>query len=89
MALDEFAQKNKFCTFGLVKKYLAEIAEDNLFGKSIMTCATCHEVHNKENAIQDTYANNNGNTHTTRTAPNYFLYAKETSSLICLSCHIK
>jgi hypothetical protein len=65
---------------------------DNLYGGDIMTCATCHEVHNKENATQDDYLG--GKTHPdgiggTQSAPNYFLYAKQTESLICLSCHIK
>jgi len=36
MALDEFAHKNKFCAFGLVKKHQAEIAEDNIFDKDII-----------------------------------------------------
>lgn len=52
-----------------------------LFNGSILTCATCHEVHNKENAVQDAAV--------TGATPNYFLYAKEKESLICLSCHIK
>jgi len=60
---------------------------DNLYGGSIMTCATCHEVHNKENAVQDNFNGKNGSDSTK--APNYFLYAKETNSLICLSCHVK
>jgi hypothetical protein len=73
--------------------------KDNLYGGNIMTCATCHEVHNKENATQDDYTINGaaggGLTANpavmtvTQTAPNYFLYAKQTNSLICLSCHIK
>lgn len=60
---------------------------DNLFGGNIMTCATCHEVHNKENVLQDKYNGLNGSNSANR--PNYFLYAKQTDSLICLSCHIK
>jgi len=59
---------------------------DNLYNGRIMTCASCHEVHNKENATQDNYIN--GSKKGTE-APNYFLYAKETNSLICLSCHVK
>jgi hypothetical protein len=75
---------------------------DNLYGGTIMTCATCHEVHNKENATQDDYLSGKsyatgltgtdvfGKTNLeTQKAPNYFLYAKQTESLICLSCHIK
>jgi hypothetical protein len=76
-----------------------KIIKDNLYGGNIMTCATCHEVHNKENATQDAYtlsanagaglAANPTVMGVTQTAPNYFLYAKQTNSLICLSCHIK
>ena len=69
-----------------------KIIADNLYGGNIMTCATCHEVHNKENATQSPYAG--GITFPDgfggqQTAPNYFLYAKEDKSLICLSCHVK
>jgi hypothetical protein len=51
--------------------------KDTLYG-GWMTCATCHEVHNTINAVP------NG-TH----SYNYFLYAKEEGSAICLSCHVK
>ena len=54
---------------------------DVLYQGDIMTCATCHEVHNKENVVQDVG--------TDGSQPNYLLYAKETDSLICLSCHLK
>ena len=53
-----------------------------LYNNSIMTCATCHEVHNKENATQQAALAG-------QATPNYFLYAQEQQSLICLSCHIK
>jgi len=63
---------------------------DNLYNGSILTCATCNEVHNKENVVQDTYKFSPVVTpFGTQTRPNYFLYAKETNSLICLSCHVK
>jgi len=45
-------------------------------GKGIMTCATCHDVHNKIN--QDD-----------ATATNYLLLAPNSGSKLCLSCHIK
>jgi hypothetical protein len=61
--------------------------KDTLFGGNIMTCASCHEVHNKENATQEAFTGVNGSD--TTKAPNYFLYAKEANSLICLSCHVK
>lgn len=43
-----------------------------------MTCASCHDVHNTVNAKP-----NAGNSY------NYFLYAKQEGSAICLSCHVK
>ncbi len=43
----------------------------------IMTCATCHEVHNKDNVADA------ANTY------NYFLYAQQKDSAICTSCHDK
>ena len=56
---------------------------DVLYNGVTMTCASCHEVHNKDNVAP-----------TTNLAPgpaqnNYLLWADETSSMICLSCHIK
>ena len=76
----------------VVRSATGKKISDNLYGGTIMTCATCHEVHNKENATQDaykrgeSYPNGLGGT---QTAPNYFLYARQTESLICLSCHVK
>lgn len=55
--------------------------EDVLFQGSIMTCATCHEVHNKDNVAPSVQ-----NDAVTR---NYFLWADENQSLICISCHVK
>jgi hypothetical protein len=51
--------------------------QDTLYG-GYMTCATCHDVHNSVNAKPDA-----GHSY------NYFLYAKEEGSAICLSCHKK
>ncbi len=45
-------------------------------GKQIMTCATCHDVHNKKNVDA---AN----------ATNYLLLSPNLDSQICLTCHIK
>ncbi|OGU09783.1 MAG: hypothetical protein A2075_16980 [Geobacteraceae bacterium GWC2_58_44] len=69
----------------------SKLIADNLYGGSIMTCATCHEVHNKENATQDNYLDGRSINvlNQAQKAPNYFLYARQTESLICLSCHIK
>jgi hypothetical protein len=68
-------------TYNVVTRAVSRIIEDVLYGGEIMTCASCHEVHNKENIIQ--LMGSNGVT------PNYFLYARLDQSLICLSCHIK
>ena len=43
-----------------------------------VTCASCHDVHNTLNAVPSA-----GHSY------NYFLYAKEEGSAICLSCHVK
>lgn len=53
-----------------------------LFNGDIFTCASCHEVHNKENVV-------NTPPDGVTAAPNFFLYAPEEKSLICLSCHNK
>jgi hypothetical protein len=68
-------------TYNLVTRAGGRMIQDVLYGGEIMTCASCHEVHNKENVVQ--LIGTNGIT------PNYFLYAQEDQSLICLSCHIK
>jgi hypothetical protein len=56
--------------------------QSTLYKSTYMTCATCHEVHNKENAAQAPATDGSE-------TPNYFIYAKEQYSLICLSCHVK
>lgn len=50
--------------------------KDQLWGGNIMTCATCHDVHNKDN----TNGGANGN---------YFVYAPQKDSALCLTCHDK
>jgi hypothetical protein len=50
----------------------------NTLYNGFFTCASCHDVHNTQNAKPDAGHNYN-----------YFLYAKEEGSAICLSCHIK
>ncbi|WP_225911685.1 cytochrome c3 family protein [Desulfuromonas versatilis] len=52
--------------------------EDVLLYGDIMTCATCHDVHNKDNA-------NN----TAAPGRNYFVYAPQDNSALCLTCHNK
>lgn len=65
--------------------YLGNIAlkiRDRLYvgseGKPIMTCATCHDVHNKKN-VDGTGVG----------IVNYLLLSPNTDSQICLTCHIK
>jgi hypothetical protein len=48
-------------------------------GKKYMTCATCHDVHNKKNLYPGS---------ATETA-NYLVLAGQASSDLCLTCHIK
>jgi cytochrome c553 len=55
--------------------------QDVLFQGSVVTCASCHEVHNKDNAIVTPALSG--------ARPNYFLWADEKDSLNCISCHIK
>jgi hypothetical protein len=45
-------------------------------GTRYMTCATCHDVHNKKNADL-------------ATSPNYLVLAPQKDSALCLTCHIK
>jgi hypothetical protein len=53
--------------------------QDTLY-QGYFTCASCHDVHNSVNAAPALGAAN---------SYNYFLYAQEEGSAICLSCHIK
>jgi hypothetical protein len=48
-------------------------------GKAYMTCATCHDVHNKKNLYDTTGAE----------PVNYLVLAPQKDSALCLSCHIK
>jgi len=50
---------------------------DPVSGSRYMTCATCHDVHNKKN--QDT----------TSQLINYLVLAPQKDSALCLTCHIK
>jgi len=69
-------------TYNAVERKGTRTIKSVLYNDTIMTCATCHEVHNKENAAQAPATDGTA-------TPNYFLYAKEQNSLICLSCHVK
>jgi hypothetical protein len=56
--------------------------QDTLYG-GYLTCASCHDVHNSVNAAPLASTIAAGNSY------NYFLYAQEEGSAICLSCHVK
>lgn len=52
---------------------------------SIFTCATCHDVHNQDNVPNDVAFDANhvaGNM-------NYLVFAPQSGSALCLSCHLK
>lgn len=50
---------------------------ERLYGGTIMTCATCHDVHNSARVVAPP------------AGTNYFLLGGQANSAICLSCHIK
>lgn len=52
-----------------------------------MTCATCHDVHNKDNVANTAATGVAG--HTDSVNLNYFVYAPQSGSQLCLSCHNK
>ena len=52
---------------------------DGLTGGDLFTCASCHDVHNKDNAK---------NTLST-SSRNYFLLGDNNNSDFCTSCHLK
>jgi hypothetical protein len=54
--------------------------ESTLYGGEMMTCASCHEVHNRTN--YKTTATGTGDY-------NFFLHAAQEGSALCLSCHVK
>jgi hypothetical protein len=59
---------------------------DTLYS-GFMTCATCHEVHNYRNSTNDPAVDPTGTP--TAFTPNYFVWAREQGSALCLSCHYK
>jgi len=62
-------------------KYTTKKISDTLYG-GYVTCASCHDVHNTNNAV-NTFTTNGA------TAPNYFTWAPEKDSALCISCHVK
>jgi hypothetical protein len=58
-------------------------------GPFYFTCATCHDVHNQEN-VENSAANGLGDAaHTDDLNFNYFVFAPQSGSQLCLSCHDK
>jgi hypothetical protein len=66
--------------------YTQKKISDTLYS-GFMTCATCHEVHNYRNSTNDPQVDGGGNVN--GPAPNYFVWAREKGSALCLSCHYK
>jgi hypothetical protein len=62
--------------------YTNKPISDTLY-QGFVTCASCHEVHNLRNSANDPSVSNPGFT------PNYFVWAREKGSALCLSCHVK
>ena len=62
--------------------------KDTLHLGTTMTCATCHDVHNKDNVASKTGSaiDNSGGT---ATGFNYFVYAPQQRSQLCTTCHDK
>jgi hypothetical protein len=86
---------------GTAAKFFDTVAPQNVYGSYItgttvansklikdtlydgyVTCASCHEVHNKNNA-------DNAVGVLSGAKPNYFVWAREEGSALCLSCHKK
>jgi hypothetical protein len=87
--LGELVDKNQFLPTGITTSNTAGVynqvarngsrrIKDVLFQGAIVTCSSCHDIHNCNNAKPDP-----GHDY------NYLLWAKEEQSLICLTCHIK
>jgi hypothetical protein len=63
--------------------YRTKAISDTLYNGGLLTCASCHDVHNTNNARNNVILNNGA------TEPNYFVWAGEANSALCLSCHVK
>ena len=58
-------------------------------GPFYFTCATCHDVHNQDN-VENSVANGLGDAaHLDEVNGNYFVFAPQSGSQLCLSCHDK
>ena len=61
--------------------------QSQLHNGKIMTCATCHDVHNKDNVV-NTAAGLDAD-HPDVVQRNFLVFATQSGSLLCLSCHNK
>ncbi len=80
--IDEVTSSTLFDTFdhtngNLGATWVTKTIGSGLYG-NMVTCASCHDVHNSTNAVPNVAG-----------SYNYFLHAKEEGSAICLSCHKK
>ena len=61
--------------------------QSQLYNGVYMTCATCHDVHNKDNVVNA--GANVGGDHADTVGRNYLVFATQSGSQLCLSCHNK
>ena len=75
--------------------YSAVAIEDGLYepvpgGPRYFTCATCHDVHNQDNVRNNASTEYDAGAHRANTNEvNYFVYAPQSGSQLCISCHNK
>lgn len=62
--------------------YTSKRISDTLYS-GYVTCASCHDAHNTNNSLNDPSISRPDYT------PNYFVWAREQGSALCLSCHVK
>jgi hypothetical protein len=59
-------------------------------GPRYFTCATCHDVHNLDNVRNDASTQYDAGVHRAGAMePNYFVFAPQSGSQLCISCHNK
>ena len=90
---DDIATTGRFLRGSLTRPGTGRIISLGLYkpdpagAEQYMTCATCHDVHNKDNVPND--AANGLAGHTDSQNLNYFVFAPQSGSALCLSCHNK
>ena len=72
---------------GAMFKGSAKTIQSQLHNGKIMTCVTCHDVHNKDNVVNT--AAGLDDDHPDIVQRNYLLFATQSGSQLCLSCHNK